>query len=96
MNLHSTNYHACIITAAFILLLFAGVAICSDTDKSANNPDVKSAADSNGPTVTLGYDGSKPVKNPSSSFMYFIPLIAPTRVDMDINPDNHQQAWILS
>jgi hypothetical protein len=87
-----------------MLLLFAGIAICSDTDKSANNaavksannPAVKSAADNNGPTVTLGYDGSKPVKNPSSSFMYFIPLIAPTRVDMNINPDNHQQAWILS
>ncbi len=96
MNLHSINYRVCVITAAFTLLLFAGIAICSDTDKSADNPAVKSAADNNGPTVTLGYDGSKPAKNPSSSFMYFIPLIAPTRVDMVINPDNHQQAWILS
>ena len=87
------------ITAAFISLLFAGTAICSDTDKSANNPSVKSAADSNnttGPTVTLSYGDSKPAKNPSSSFMYFVPLIAPTRVDMVISPDNKQQAWILS
>ncbi|MGD0571621.1 MAG: hypothetical protein ABSB11_01215 [Sedimentisphaerales bacterium] len=82
-----------------MLFLFVGIAICSDTDKSADNPDVKSAADSNdpnGPTVTLSYDGSKAVKNPSSSFMYFIPLIAPTHVDMEISPDNQQQAWILS
>ncbi len=82
-----------------MLLLFAGIAICSDTDKSANNSDVKSAADGNdpnGPTAMLSYDGSKPVKNPSSSFMYFIPLVAPTHVDMDISPDNQQQAWILS
>jgi len=99
MNLHSINPRTCVITAAFMLLLFASIAICSDTDKSANNAGVKSAAnsnDTNGPTVTLGYDGSKPAKNPSSSFMYFIPLIAPTHVDMNINPDNHQQAWILS
>ena len=77
-------------------LLFAGIAICSDTDKPADNPCVKSPADSNGPTVTLSYDGSKPAKNPSSSFMYFVPLIAPTRVDMEISPDNQQQAWFLS
>jgi hypothetical protein len=92
VNLHSINHRACIITAAFTLLLFAGIAICSDTDKPADNP----AADSNGPTVTLSYDGSKPIKNPSSSFMYFVPLIAPTHVDMIISPDNRQQAWILS
>ncbi len=82
-----------------MLLLFAGIAICSDTDKSANNPGVKLPVDSNdpnGPTVTLSYDGSKPIKNPSSSFMYFVPLIAPTRVDMEISPDNQQQAWFLS
>lgn len=82
-----------------MLLLFAGTAICSDTDKSANSPGIESPADSNnpnGPTVTLSYDGSKPIKNPSSSFMYFIPLIAPTRVDMDIGPNNQQQAWIVS
>ncbi len=82
-----------------MLLLFAGIAICSDIDKSTDNPGVKSAADindPNGPTVTLSYDASKPAKNPSSSFMYFVPLIAPTRVDMDISPDNRQQAWILS
>jgi hypothetical protein len=79
-----------------MLLLFVGIAICSDTAKSANNPGAKSPADSNGPTVTLSYDSSKPVKNPSSSFMYFVPLIAPTRVDMVISPDNKQQAWILS
>ena len=82
-----------------MLLLFAGIAICSDTDKSANSPSTISATDTNdpnGPTVTLSYDASMPAKNPSSSFMYFIPLIAPTRVDMNLSPDNRQQAWILS
>ncbi len=80
-------------------LLFAGIAICSDTDKSADNPAVESATDiSNptGPTVTLSYDVSKHSQNPSSSFLYFVPLIAPTHVDMVISPDNKQQAWILS
>ena len=99
MKLHSINHRSCIITAAFMLLLFASIAICSDTDKSANNPGVKSAADSNdsnGPTVMLSYDGLKPIKNPSSSFMYFVPLITPTHVDMEISPDNQQQAWFLS
>jgi hypothetical protein len=94
--LHPINPRACIITVAFTLLLFAGVAFCSDVDKSVNSPGVKSSTDTNGPTVTLSYDSSKPVKNPSSSFMYFVPLIAPTRVDMEISPDNRQQAWILS
>ena len=75
-------------------LLFAGVAICSDTDNSAGTTPANS--DASGPTVTLSYDASKPVKNPSSSFMYFIPLVAPTRVDMDISPGNRQQAWILA
>jgi hypothetical protein len=95
MNLNSINPRASIITAAFMLLLFAGLAICSDTDNSA----VKSAADNsdaNGPTVTLSYGASKLAKNPSSSFMYFVPLIAPTRVDMIISPNNQQQAWIIS
>ena len=95
MNLQ-INHRACIITAACIPLLFAGIAICSDTDKSADNPAVQSQADSDGPAVTLSYDGSKPVKNPSSSFMYFIPLIAPTHVDMEIDPNNQQQSWLLS
>ncbi|MGA2677708.1 MAG: hypothetical protein ABSF37_00245 [Sedimentisphaerales bacterium] len=95
MNLHSINPRASIITAAFILLSFAGIAICSDTDNPAVNSQPDNG-DPNGPTVSLSYDGSKPVKNPSSSFMYFIPLVAPTRVDMDISPNNQQQAWIVS
>jgi len=95
VNSYSINSHVCTITTAFMLLLSTGVATCSDADESANNTGVNNS-DANGPTITLNYDPSKLVKNPSSSFMYFIPLIAPTHVNMDISPDNHQQAWILS
>ena len=91
--MNSKNICVCIMTAAVMLFLFAGVALCSDTDTNA--PAGSSTADT-GPTVTLSYGNSKIIKNPSSSFMYFVPLIAPTHVDMIISRDNNQQAWIIS
>ena len=81
------------------LLLTAGIGICADPNSPASRRDVKPVPDindHNGPTVVLSYNSSTPAKNPTASFMYFIPLIAPTLVDMEISPDNQQQAWIVS
>jgi len=35
-------------------------------------------------------------RNPTSSFMYFIPLVSPTLVETEISPDNQQQALFVS
>jgi len=83
------------------LLLTANIGICSDPNRPASGrgakpkplPDVK---DHNGPTVALSYNSSPPAKNPAASFMYFIPLIAPTLVENETSPNNQQQAWIVS
>ena len=41
----------------------------------ASGRDVKPADinDPNGPTVALSYNSSTPAKNPTASFMYFVP-----------------------
>jgi hypothetical protein len=44
----------------------------------------------------LSYNNSTPAKSPAASFMYFIPLIAPTLVERETSPNNQQQAWIVS
>ena len=54
------------------------------------------AEDVNGPTVLLGYSREEFKKNPISSFMYFVPLISPTRVDRETSVDNQQQVGIVS
>lgn len=69
----------------------AQIGICADL----SSRDVKllaDSSDSNGPTVTLSYSGLAPVKNPTSSFMYFIPLVSPVLVETEISLDNEQQA----
>ncbi len=73
----------------------AGSGICADP----NSPGVKSPADtndSNGPTLMLSYNTLKPLKAPTASFMYFIPLISPTLVSTEISSNNRQQATFLS
>ncbi len=52
--------------------------------------------DANGPTVLLSYHSNTPQNNPTSSFMYFVPLISPTLVDMEISTNNTQLARIVS
>lgn len=59
--------------------------------------DVNTVTESaNGPTVLLGYSKEGFQKNPISSFMYFVPLISPTRVDRETSVDNQQQVGIVS
>jgi len=52
--------------------------------------------DSNGPTLIMSYSKKKFVKNPIASFMYFVPLIAPTLVDNISSVNNEQQVGIIS
>lgn len=52
--------------------------------------------DANGPTMIMSYNDEKFVKNPIASFMYFIPLIAPTAVDNISSVNNQQQVAIIS
>ncbi|MEJ2649796.1 MAG: hypothetical protein P8016_15475, partial [Sedimentisphaerales bacterium] len=53
-------------------------------------------ADGNGPTFIMSYRKEKFVKNPIESFMYFVPLIAPTLVDNISSVNNDQQVAIIS
>jgi hypothetical protein len=64
---------------------------------SASLADGNDAAkDSNGPTMIMSYSKQKFIKNPIESFMYFVPLIAPTLVDNISSVNNEQQVGIIS
>jgi hypothetical protein len=52
--------------------------------------------DGNGPTLIMSYSKQKFVKNPIASFMYFVPLIAPTFVDNISSVNNEQHVGIIS
>ncbi len=67
-----------------------GTAILSIAD--ANAP----ASDIAGPTLLLGYSKETFQSNPIASFMYFVPLIAPTQVDNISSVNNEQEVGIIS
>ena len=89
----------------FICLLFMTpcVRLSSDPNGSISEHRDPSAADGNniaedgnGPTMIMNYSKKKFVKNPIASFMYFVPLIAPTRVDNISSINNEQHISIIS
>ena len=82
------------ITVVFILLSMAGVGISSERNSLLSSNDV--VKDNNGPTMIMNYSKKKLVKNPIASFMYFVPLIAPTLVDNISSVNNTQQLGIIS
>ena len=82
------------ITAVFFLLSMAGVGISSEPNSLLSNNDV--VKDSNGPTMIMNYSKKKFVKNPIASFMYFVPLVAPTLVDNISSINNTQQLGVIS
>jgi hypothetical protein len=82
------------ITVVFILLSIANVGISSDRNSLLSSKDV--VKDSNGPAMIMNYSKKKFVKNPIASFMYFVPLIAPTLVDNISSVNNTQQLGIIS
>lgn len=86
-----------------ILFLVSGCARSSEPNGSTSSPDSNSVAssdevpaDSNGPTVLLGYSKGEFENNPISSFMYFVPLISPTPVARNTSADNEQRVGIIS
>ncbi len=85
-----------------IFLLTSCVGLSSDPDNSIRVPGDVSAAvndvakDGHGPTMMMSYRKEEFVKNPIASFMYFIPLIAPTLVDNISSVNNDQQVGIIS
>jgi hypothetical protein len=72
----------------------AGVGISSDRNSLLSSNDV--VKDNNGPTMIMSYSKKKFEKNPIASFMYFVPLIAPTLVDNISSVNNTQQLGIIS
>jgi hypothetical protein len=77
------------------LFLMADIAISTEANSPAGNK-LTGANDVNGPSVKLNYNIESPEKNPSVSFMYFVPLIAPTTVDIETDVNNKQMARIIS
>jgi hypothetical protein len=97
------------IAAVCILFLMAGpastryaeasVGNASDANVSVGSQGGKSAKDvndANGPTVLLNYDSRSAEKNTSSSFLYFVPLVSPTLVDVETSADNEQKVRTVS
>ena len=80
-------------SAVCALFLMTGVCVSSDIDKNNSPPD---ANDSNGPTVALSYNEKAAPKNPFTSFMYFVPLVSLTDVNVDISPNNDQRVRTVS
>jgi len=67
------------------------------TDSSGSLPDTNDVTKrGNGPTMVMSYDKEKSARNPVASFMYFVPLIAPTFVDNISSVNNDQQVDITS
>jgi hypothetical protein len=89
------------VTVTFVLLLTPCVVLSSDPNSQMSGS--KSLADSNdaaedvnGPTMIMSYSKKEFVKNPIESFMYFVPLIAPTLVDNISSVNNTQHVGIIS
>ena len=49
-----------------------------------------------GPTLKFDYGSGKPLDNPLSQFMYFVPLITPEQVSVFTNAGNTQCARVIS
>ena len=79
-----------------MLLLFAGIAICSDTD----NPCRQISGRQQRPQRPNGYLELRRLEARKKSLIFLYVFCSPyrpdTRVDMEISPNNRQQAWILS
>lgn len=78
----------------YVVLSSAPNSQMSSSESLADGNDA--AKDSNGPTMIMSYSKKEYVKNPIESFMYFVPLIAPTLVDNISSVNNEQQVGIIS
>ena len=89
-----------------IICLFLGIGIgaCveSDVDEEPNEVEYGKleyddiSDDSNGPTLFLDCCKDGTLRNATTAFMYFVPLISPVLVDREASPDNRQRSGIIS
>jgi len=103
-GVHFTHWRLLIlsaVTVVSVLFLMSCAALSSEpysqirsSESLADGNDT--AKDSNGPTMIMSYSKKKFVKNPIASFMYFVPLIAPTFVDNISSVNNEQHVGIIS
>ena len=92
--------------SSIIIILF----ICGVSSGLPSRPDVKGSAPScepnavlstetpennTGPTILLGYNENSR-SNPIFSFMYFVPMISPTTVEMEISQNCQQKGRFVS
>ena len=82
------------IAVVCVLLLMAGLASTSYAEAGVGT--ASDVNDANGPTVQLSYDSRIDLKNSTAEFMYFVPLISPTLVDVEISANNQQKARTVS
>lgn len=88
-----------------IVLLICGVSLGlpdSPEAKDSNTPacepntvSAQTAESDSGPTIVLGYDENSK-SNPIFSFMYFVPMISPTMVEMEISANCLQKGRFVS
>lgn len=89
-----------VICVFFVAGIAAGAESCvykdSNGTESGQVEGNNESEDSNGPTVFLDCSKGWAKKNPTASFMYFVPLISPTLVDSKTSPNNQQQGGLIS
>ncbi len=68
----------------------------SGEESPGDSNSVAVAEDGRGPTLLLSYSKETFKPNPIGSFMYFVPLIAPTLVDNISSANNDQQVGFIS
>ncbi len=96
MRLYLWTYQFVLLLGVCIASLVCGGYAAPTRNPAKNEPRQISETDSNGPTMIMSYSKGKFVKNPIASFMYFVPLIAPTFVDNISSVNNEQQVGIIS
>lgn len=96
MRLYSRKYRFVFLLGFCISSLVCGGYATPTRNPSQDGSRQVSKTDSNGPTMIMSYSKEKFVKNPIASFMYFVPLIAPTFVDNISSVNNEQQVGIIS
>lgn len=72
----------------------------ASTGLGMSNPSVETLSkpqdSASGPMVVLKCDKAKALINSTPDFMYFVPLISPTQVSVEVSKDNQQKSGLIS
>jgi hypothetical protein len=96
VRLYLRTYQSVLLLGVCIISLVCGGYAAPTRNPTKDESWQISETDSNGPTMIMSYSKEKFNKNPIASFMYFVPLIAPTFVDNISSVNNEQQVGIIS